>query len=308
MTKDRNKAWGAARPAEKARKPWGGDLGFPRKPASTWLNDIVVACLSLPLCLERMGFAAFKSSWVRQAAALHHIHQIGEAASRQPASVRRRYPDVDWKALVSLRDRTGLPRDLEMTPKEIWDFVRRDVPVLQEKLADAEGLLVAERRIRDGDRLSIKDINHLLREGRRRSRRKAARAAAEARIDASLLRIATKRIADFDAGRVRAISSKEVAKSLGVEPAKPQKPFNHRYDFVFWLEDGLWTAKAPSVRGTYGIGVTALEAKDDLVEALELLSLHTRESGEPKTAALCDRLVASWKNKTRRRKTSSRRN
>ncbi|MGC9985307.1 MAG: hypothetical protein ABSF35_16965 [Polyangia bacterium] len=87
MTKDRNKAWGAARPAEKARKPWGGDLGFPRKPASTWLNDIVVACLSLPLCLERMGFAAFKSSWVRQAAALHHIHQIGEAASRQPASV-----------------------------------------------------------------------------------------------------------------------------------------------------------------------------------------------------------------------------
>lgn len=54
---------------KKPRKPWPGDLGFPRKPATTWLNDIVVACLSLPRCLEGMGFAAFKSSWVRKAAA-----------------------------------------------------------------------------------------------------------------------------------------------------------------------------------------------------------------------------------------------
>jgi len=50
-----------------------------------------------------MGFAAFKASWSRQAASLHHIHQIGEAASRQPASVRRRHRDVDWKALVKLK-------------------------------------------------------------------------------------------------------------------------------------------------------------------------------------------------------------
>ena len=76
----------AALPAETARKPWFGDLGFSRKPATTWFNDILVACLSLPGCLEGMDFAAFRASLVRQAAALRHIIQIGEAASRQPVS------------------------------------------------------------------------------------------------------------------------------------------------------------------------------------------------------------------------------
>lgn len=279
---------------KKSRKPWFGDLGLPRKPATTWFNDILVACLNLPGCLKGMGFATFKSSWSRQAASLHHIHQIGEAASRQPVSVRRQHRDVDWKALVKLKKRTGFPRDLEMTPREIWNFVREDAPALLTKLADDEGLLVAQRRLRDRDRLSIKEINRLLREGRRRSKRKAARAAAEARSDARLVKIAERRLAKFEAGHERAIPSAEVMKSLGVDLGKPQSPFNHRYTFVFWFEDGLWTAKAPAVPGAYGIGVTAQEAKDDLIQALEALSEHLKKSDENMKAAVCDRLVATW--------------
>jgi uncharacterized protein with HEPN domain/predicted RNase H-like HicB family nuclease len=279
---------------KKSRKPWGGDLGFPRKPVTTWFNDIIVACLNLQGCLEGMGFAAFKASWSRQAAALHHIHQIGEAAAHQPASVRRQYRDVNWKALVHPKERTGIPRDLEMSPREIWNFVREDAPALLTKLADDEGLLVAQRRLRDRDRLSIKEINRLLREGRRRSKRKAARAAAEARSDARLVKIAERRLAKFEAGHERAIPSAEVMKSLGVDLGKPQRPFNHRYTFVFWFEDGLWTAKAPAVPGAYGIGVTAQEAKDDLIQALEALSEHLKKSDENMKAAVCDRLVATW--------------
>jgi uncharacterized protein with HEPN domain/predicted RNase H-like HicB family nuclease len=282
---------------KKSRKPWGGDLGFPRKPVTTWFNDILVACLNLPGCLKGMGFAAFKSSWSRQAASLHHIHQIGEAASRQPASVRRQHRDVDWKALVKLKKRTGFPRDLEMTPREIWNFVREDAPALLTKLADDEGLLVAQRRLRDRDRLSIKEINRLLREGRRRSKRKAARAAAEARSDARLVKIAERRLAKFEAGHERAIPSAEMWERLGLGPRedKPQAPYSHRYHFVFWLEDGIWSAKAPSVRGVYGVGPTAAAAKDDLVEALEALSEHLKKSGENRKAAVCDHLVATWK-------------
>ncbi len=94
---------------------------------------------------------------------------------------------------------------------------------------------------------------------------------------------------------------------LGPRGDKPQAPYSHRYHFVFWLEDGIWSAKAPAVRGVYGVGPTAAAAKDDLVEALEALSEYLRKSGENRKAAVCDRLVASWKTKTRRRKTSSRR-
>ena len=84
----------------------------------------------------------------------------------------------------------------------------------------------------------------------------------------------------------------------------PQSRLNRRYGFVFWLEEGLWTARAPAVSGAYGVGATAVEAKDDLIQALEALSEYLKKSDEKMKAAVCDLLVATWKTKKpgRRRK------
>ena len=84
---------------------------------------------------------------------------------------------------------------------------------------------------------------------------------------------------------------------LGPKPASGR--LNRRYGFVFWLEEGLWTARAPAVSGAYGVGATAVEAKDDLIQALEVLSECLKKSGEDEKAAVCDWLVKSWKTKTR---------
>jgi Uncharacterized conserved protein len=279
-------------------------LRFPRKPATTWFNDIIVACLNLPQCVEDMDFTAFKASRPRQAAALRHMHEIGEAAFRQPASVKRQYRAVDWKALVRLRrswaswtpSRRLVAR---MTPREIWEFVRKGVPTLLEKLADDEGLLVAQKRFRDRDRLlSIKDINRLLREGRRRSRRKAARAASEAREDAEDQRVVERHLADLRAGRVRMIPMEEVMLGLGMDPFKDRlkkpRPWPV-YDFGFWearRPPGGWRCHALALPGIFGIGGTAAGAKDSLFEKLALLEKSTKVPGERE---LCRRLLGTWK-------------
>ena len=52
------------------------------------------------------------------------------------------------------------------------------------------------------------------------------------------------------------------------------------YDYVTWSEDGMWASHAPSVPGVYGLGDTALEAEEDLVEAMEAMSLYLSEVGE----------------------------
>ena len=44
------------------------------------------------------------------------------------------------------------------------------------------------------------------------------------------------------------------------------------YDYVTWEEDGTWSSHVPSIPGVYGLGDTAEEAEEDLVEALEALS------------------------------------
>ena len=149
-----------------------------------------------------------------------------------------------------------------MTPRQIWGFAQ-DIPKLEKDLC--------------------------------RSWTRSQREEAEARADARDVRMAEKRCADIDAGRVRTYSHEEALKYLGLEPGNPERRLNRRCGFVFWFEEGLWTAHAPAVSGAYGIGATALEAKDDLVEALETLSEYLKKSGEKTKAAVCRLLVASWK-------------
>ena len=65
------------------------------------------------------------------------------------------------------------------------------------------------------------------------------------------------------------------------------------------MEDGLWSAKTPTIRGVYGVGVTAEKAKRDMVEALQTMADYLKKTGESRKAAACNRLVKAWKTKTR---------
>jgi uncharacterized protein with HEPN domain/predicted RNase H-like HicB family nuclease len=256
---------------KKSRKSWGGDLVLGPKPASAWFNDMLIACKRIPECLEGLNLAKFSTSRLHQDAVMRHIWQLGEAASRQPTKIRLRHPAVDWKALVRFKRMIGLRGNSTMTPKQIWDFAK-NIPKLEKYLC--------------------------------RSWTRTQREAAEARADARDARMADKICADIDAGRVRTYSHEEMLKYLGLEPGNPQSRLNRRYGFVFWLEEGLWTARAPAVSGAYGVGATAVEAKDDLIQALEALSEYLKKSGENVKAAVCDLLVATWKTKKPRRRRS----
>ncbi|MGA7743521.1 MAG: HepT-like ribonuclease domain-containing protein [Polyangia bacterium] len=167
---------------KKSHKPWGGDLVPTPKPAGAWFNDMLIACKRLSECLEGLNFAKFSSDRLHQDAAMRHIWQIGEAASRQPTRVRRRHPAVGWSALVYFKKMIGLRGSPTITPRQIWDFVHKDVPELEKNL--------------------------------RRRWTKAEREATEARADARDARIAERRLAEFEAGRVRAIPSAEFKRLL----------------------------------------------------------------------------------------------
>ena len=322
--------------AKKSHKPWLGDLVLTPKPASAWFNDILIACKRLPQCLEGVSFAKFSASRPHQDAAMRHIQQIGEAASRQPTRVRLRHPAVDWSALVRLKKMIGLRGSPTMTPRQIWDFVL-EIPKLEKWL--------------------------------RETWTKAEREAAE---DASDQRVVERHLVDLRAGRVRMIPHEQVMLDHGMDPFKdrmkrprPRPVYDFGFwearrppggwrchalalpgilgiggtaagakdclftrlallekstkapgervlcrrllgtwkataamrmqDFVFWEEEGIWSAVAPPIQGVYGTGPTVTAAKDDLVEALKTMSEYLEETGEGKKAADCGRLVAAWK-------------
>jgi uncharacterized protein with HEPN domain len=68
-------------------------------------------------------------------ATLRNLELIGEAATHIPADVRNKYPNIEWRKMIALRNRLihaylGLDNDI------LWDIVQNDIPKLLQALKD----------------------------------------------------------------------------------------------------------------------------------------------------------------------------
>jgi uncharacterized protein with HEPN domain len=70
-----------------------------------------------------------------QAAILHELLVLGEAAKRLSAAFRDTHPDVAWKAIAGMRDRLLHGYD-DVDLDLVWKTVDEDVPALVKRLED----------------------------------------------------------------------------------------------------------------------------------------------------------------------------
>lgn len=96
------------------------------------LDDILAATADAVLIVGN-GRAAFDSDPLAIRAAKNIVTEIGEATKALSGETTRAMPDVAWRAIAGMRDRT-IHRYPEVDLDVVWDTLVGDLPVLADRI------------------------------------------------------------------------------------------------------------------------------------------------------------------------------
>ena len=94
-----------------------------------YLEDIREAAQAARSFVEGMDREAFVADRKTVFAVVRALEIVGEAAKRVPEPLRKRYPDVPWRAMAGIRDK--LIHDyMSVNLEVVWKTVIEDLPAL----------------------------------------------------------------------------------------------------------------------------------------------------------------------------------
>lgn len=98
-----------------------------------YLRDILEATVSIQQFLNNVSKNEFLESDLLQSAIIQKFSVIGEAASNISESLKTRYPDVQWKEIIGIRN-ILVHVYFSVNWTLIWKTIREDVPVLHSRI------------------------------------------------------------------------------------------------------------------------------------------------------------------------------
>ncbi len=66
---------------------------------------------------------------------IHNLFIIGEAAGKIPAEIRERHTEIDWRAIIGMRNVIAHGY-FSIDPDIVWKTVREDIPALLDRIRD----------------------------------------------------------------------------------------------------------------------------------------------------------------------------
>jgi len=97
------------------------------------LSDIAAAIADAGLIVER-GRAAFEADPLVVRAAKNIVTEIGEVTKALSSATTDAMPEVPWRAIAGMRDRT-IHRYPEVDLDVLWDTLDFDLPELADRIA-----------------------------------------------------------------------------------------------------------------------------------------------------------------------------
>jgi uncharacterized protein with HEPN domain len=95
-----------------------------------YFNDMLLEAKLAQQFIEGVTYDDFVMNLEKQRAVIRCVEIIGEAARNVPASVRKEYPEIEWRGITGMRDRLihGYPN---IRLRVVWDTVKEKLPPLQ---------------------------------------------------------------------------------------------------------------------------------------------------------------------------------
>ena len=104
------------------------------RPDRLYLLDIIEAADRVDVHLAERNRDSFLANVTRQAAVLHELTVIGEAASRLSETLRRAHPATPWAKVVSFRN-VVVHEYFGLNWEIVWDTATDLVPELRRQVA-----------------------------------------------------------------------------------------------------------------------------------------------------------------------------
>lgn len=98
-----------------------------------YIEDILKAVKNIDQYTKNLTFTGFRKNNLVVDAVVRNLEIIGEAVKSIPLSIRKEYPQIEWKKISGLRDILAheyFGVDVEI----VWDIVKNKLPDLKKKV------------------------------------------------------------------------------------------------------------------------------------------------------------------------------
>lgn len=104
-----------------------------KKGDMVYLSHILESILVLKKLTSKVSKEKFENNTNMQDAAIRRIEIIGEAAKNISPGLKTRYPEINWKGVMGMRD-VLIHAYFSVDVALVWDVIKKDIPKLENNI------------------------------------------------------------------------------------------------------------------------------------------------------------------------------